>query len=523
MNAPAFHPRTGRFVLVAAALATGMAFLDATALVLAMPAIQEEFSADAIQLLWINTAYAIPLTALLLLGGALGDRFDRKLVFMSGILLFAAAALACGFAPDIRWLIALRVVQGAGAALMIPGSLALITTTFTESQRGRAIGAWSGLTVIATLGGPVLGGFLAGAGLWRWIFFLNIPVAAIVLVLLRFCVPQQRIAETAPPPDWAGAFLATLSLGLISFGLLEAPRRGVFSSPVILTLILGAMSFAAFFFRESRARHPLIAPGVFRSRQLRAAAALTLLLYSAWNALLFFLPLNLIQVQSYSPAIAGLAPLPLMLALAFLSRPAGRLADRAGVRLPLAAGSVIAGVGFLLLALPGLTAGPAGFWAAYFPGLLVLGAGLGFCVAPLSTAVMNAMPREDSGLASGINSTLARLAGLAGVAVFGPLVIFAFQSGLPASDLSPESGDFAAAVTFPGEFGSNSMKQRQVASDLEFKLAFVRAFRILCLLSAGLCWTGVLAAAHGFRETGKSRRDRETLAVPLADCKAHKS
>lgn len=478
-----FEAKAGRFVIAAAVLASSMAFIDATALVIAMPAIQKEFGSDAVQLMWITTIYAIPLTALLLLGGSLGDRYGRMRLYVSGILLFTASALACGLAPSLSFLLLFRFVQGVGAALMIPGSLALISETFPSHLRGRAIGTWSGLTVIATIAGPVVGGILAGADLWRWIFFINLPIAAITVVLLRFKVPSRLSEKAKATPDWLGAFYAAAGLGGLSYALLEGPRLGFFSPTIIVITVLGLSALTAFVFWESRCRHPLLPLKLFKSPQLRAASLLTLLLYSAWNALLFFLPFNLIQVQAYPATIAGLSQLPLMAALAILSRPAGQLADRKGVHVPLIFGSAIAGVGFLLLSLPGVTSGPGDFWISYFPGLLVLGAGLGLTVAPLSTAIINAIPIQDAGLAAGINSTLARLAGLAGIALLGPFVLFWFKVSLGSEvDLS--------AVT--SSIAENSFGPLQRP---EVQRAFVDGFSFLCYLSAGLSWTGTAIIA----------------------------
>lgn len=486
MSDRAFEPKTGWFVITAAVLATSMAFIDATALVIAMPAIQKEFGSDAVQLMWITTIYAIPLTSLLLLGGSLGDRYGRMRLYVSGILLFTVAAFACGIAPNLNSLLVFRFAQGVGAAFMIPGSLALISETFPSHLRGRAIGTWSGLTVIATIGGPVIGGLMAGADLWRWIFFINLPIAAIALVLIRFKVPSRNNEISKVSLDWPGAIYAAVGLGAVSYALLEAPRMGFFSPIIIMTMILGLGALTAFVYWESRCRHPLLPLKLFHSRQLRAASLLTLFLYSAWNALLFFLPFNLIQVQAYPAAIAGLSQLPLMLALAVLSRPAGQLADRKGVHVPLIVGSSIAGVGFLLIALPGVTVGPSDFWVSYFPGLVVLGAGLGLTVAPLSTAIINAIPSQDAGLAAGINSTLARLAGLAGIALLGPLVLFWFNASL-----GDTAGSNAASLSIAGHsFGPLE------GPDLQH--AFVDSFRLLCYFSAGLSWAGtaIIALMH---------------------------
>ena len=469
-----------RAALAAAVLATGMAFVDATALVLALPAIGLDLGADALQLLWVNAAYAIPLTALLLPGGALGDRVGPERAFAWGVLLFAVSACGCGLAPSVGWLIALRAVQGAGAALMIPGSLALIIATFPSEQHGRAIGAWTGLTVIATIGGPVLGGLLAGAGQWRWIFFLNVPAALLVLWLVRTARPvRERAAPRGAPVDVAGAAYATLALGALSYVPLALPRHGFASVPVLGALAVGLTAGIVFVRHVRAASDPLVPPTLFRSRALRSAAAVTLLLYSAWNALLFFLPFNLIQVQGYEPAQAGVSQLPFIVLLAAVSWPAGRMADARGVRSPLLLGALAAAAGFALLAMPGLTAGPGEYATTFLPGLAVLGAGLGLCVAPLSSAVMHAVPRRV-GLASAINSTLARLASVVGAAVLGPLVLLGFHATLG------EQADAAAALAAP---------EGEVARG-----AFVDSFRLLCFVSAGLCLAAGLCVYAGFRK-----------------------
>lgn len=482
----AYNTRIARAVMVASILATSMAFIDATALVMVLPSLQRELNADAIQLLWVNSAYAIPLAALLMLGGALGDRFGRKRVFVTGVVTFATAALACGMSQSIDWLIGQRVLQGAGAALMIPGSLAMITQTFPKSSRGKAIGIWSGMTVVATIAGPVVGGALAGADHWRWIFFLNLPIAVIVLVLTSTRIPPVPGDGTRRGLDWLGVLLVTVGLASASFALLESPRLGFGAPAVVGALAFGLAALAGFVVWECRCTAPLIPPMVMRSRPLRVAGVVTLLLYSSWTALLFFLPLKLIELHGYPPLAAGLSQLSLMVPLAFLSLPAGKLADARGVRFPLTIGAAIVCLGFLLLALPGASSGPDTYWSSFFGGLLVLGCGLGMTMAPLSTAIINAVPGDDQGLAAGINSTLARLAGLAGIALIGPLVLLFLSQGLVASGVDAES-----AATLSRETYASAVALAMVDGE-SLVAAHVGAFRSLCLLSAAFSATACL-------------------------------
>jgi EmrB/QacA subfamily drug resistance transporter len=489
-----------RRVLTAAVLASAMSFVDATALNVALPAIQTALGASGAALLWIVNAYALVVAALLLVGGALGDRHGRRRVLAAGIALFTAASLACGLAPGTGFLIAARAVQGAGAALMIPGSLALLAATFGEERRGRAIGTWSAWTIIATALGPVLGGALTHAGWWRGVFFLNLPLAAAALWLLRR-VPESR-AEGAPALSAPGAVLAVAALAGISAACLGAPERGLGDPWVLTALAGGIVCIALFFAHAARGVSSLVPLSLLRSRTLAGALLLTLLVYSAFYGLLLFLPLHLIQAQGYDVALAGLTQLPVMLLLVALSRPAGALLDRRGPRLPLTLGPAVAAAGFLLLALPGVTAGPAAFWTSFLPPLLAIGVGMALTMAPLSATVIAAVPAERSGLASGINSTVSRLAGVMGVAVLGAVALVSFGHalesragglGLPVAvrtALRQESSRFGAARP-PSGLGDDERRKAEAA----IRGAQVDAFRQVCRLSAGLCLAGAAVAA----------------------------
>lgn len=484
---------TGHWVLFASVLAASMAFIDATALNVALPAMQSDFNASATTLLWILNSYTLPLTALLLVGGALGDRCGRRKIYMIGIAAFAVASAVCGFAPDTRMLIGARVLQGVGAALMIPGSLAIITATFSADRRGKAIGTWGAISAVATAFGPVIGGILARYGWWRGVFFINVPLAIVALVVLAMKVPESRDENLPDRIDLWGAVLGTLALVGINYGCIEASSRGLREPVILVSLVGGVVALVGFIVVESRSPVALLPMRVFRSRPFTAACLLILLLYISVYAMLFFYPLNLIQVQGYNAALAGVSQLPLMVFLIALSRWAGGLVDRHGPRWPLTAGSLITMAGFLALAMPGLTHGPCNYWTTYMPAMIVLGCGLGMTTAPLSTAIMSSVESTRVGLASGINSTVGRLSSVLAIAIIGPIIVGAFAHSLEkrTDDLqlsAAERSHLAAnAIHLAGAKASGSLNQAQsTAVDQAVKLSFVDAFRRLCYIAAGL-------------------------------------
>ncbi len=492
-----------RWVLIASILASGMVFIDGTALSVAMPALQADMAASGANLLWVTNGFSLPLAALLLFGGALGDCFGRRKIFIAGIAAFTAASLACGLAPSVPWLIAGRVAQGVGGALMVPGALAMISSFFPPAERGKAIGAWSAFSVLATTVGPVLGGVLAGAGLWRGVFFINLPLSAVALGILLVKIPADKKPARPVPVDWWGAITVTLGLGGLTHGLIQWSKPGGADAWVVTALVVGVASLIAFVVIQRTVRHPLLPFDVFESRTLKGASALSLLFYMGFHGTLFFLPLNLIQVQGYSPALAGLTQLPLMALLVGLSQWAGRLVDRRGPRLPLTLGPALAGAGFLLFAVPGVTAGPKEFWFTYLPGFLLVGAGLGVTAAPLSTTVMDSVPAQRLGLASGINSSLTRVAGVFAIAILGPIVLAWFGQALAqrtadlhlpaavATQLQHEAAKLADAQVPAGLTAEETL-----AVKAAIKASFVDAFRIAVALAAGLSWLGALIAAR---------------------------
>jgi len=499
--------QTGRWVLFASILASGMAFIDSTALSVALPALQADLGASGAELLWIVNAYALFLAGLLLLGGSLGDRLGRRRIFCLGIALFMGASIACGLALSPRVLITARAVQGVGGAFMIPGALAIISANFSVEKRGRAIGIWSALSVVTTAIGPVLGGVLTHAGLWRWIFFLNLPVAMIALTVLFLKVPESKDNDGSAPLDYWGGLLATIGLAGINYGLIESPARGLTDWRILISVITGAAALVLFGIVEARRNHPLLPLNLFRSRTLRGAIILTLLFYTALNAMLFFFPLNLIQVQGYDAAMAGLAQLPLMVFLIALSPWAGGLVDRYGPRLPLTLGPAISGLGFLYFALPGITAGPGDFWVNYLPPLSLLGVGVGITVTPLSATVIASVSSDHMGLASGINSAVCRLAGVLAIAILGPIALISFsqsvESHVAILDLSTEAkvalaaeaANLGGAKALPGFTATTTATVKK-----SIQLAFVDTFRLLSLLAAALTWLCALIAAFMFED-----------------------
>jgi EmrB/QacA subfamily drug resistance transporter len=516
----------GAWVLGTTILGSSMAFIDGTAVNVALPALQRDLGATVGDVQWVVEGYALPLAALILVGGALGDRYGRRAMFSAGVALFALASAACGLAPGIGWLIAARVVQGASAALLVPGSLAILSASFPPERRGRAIGTWSAFTGVTAAVGPLVGGWLVDHGSWRWVFFLNLPLAAAVLTLSAWRVPESRDPEAATRLDWVGAALATLGLAGVTYGLIELPQKGAVGTAALLALVTGVAVLAAFAVVEARSPEPMMPLGLFRSRTFAGANLLTLCLYGALGGALFFLPFDLIQVQGYSAAAAGAALLPFVALMFLLSRWAGGLVDRYGPRLPLVAGPAVAAAGLALFTVP--SAG-ASYWIAYFPAVTVLGLGMAVSVAPLTTTVMGAVETRHAGLASGINNAVARAASLLAVAAFGLAVLGAFERGLErrlseinAIDAINES-DASGAST--GSNASNasqapalSARDREAITAQSLKLAaltipedldaatrarvqravresFVDGFRLAMLIGAALALLAAAAAA----------------------------
>jgi EmrB/QacA subfamily drug resistance transporter len=486
------------WILAATILGSGMAFIDGTAVNVALPALQKDLGATVAEVQWVVEAYALFLSALLLVGGSLGDRFGRRRIFLIGVAGFAAASAWCGLAPGIGQLIAARAVQGIAASLLVPGSLALLSSSFDPERRGKAIGTWSAFGAITAAVGPLVGGWLIDKSSWRWVFALNLPLAAAVLFISLRWVPEQRDPQAEARSDWPGAALATLGLGGLTFALIESPHRG-WRDPFLLgALLLGLAALPGFLAVEARSSHPMMPLAVFRSRAFTGANLLTLWLYAALGGSLFFLPFNLIQVQGYSATAAGAALLPFITVMFLLSRWSGALADRHGPRLSLTIGPAIAAAGYGLFALPGIG---GSYWTTFFPAILVLGLGMTVCVAPLTTTVLSAVEQRHAGLASGINTAVSRGAGLLAVAVLGLLLVGLFGRGLdrrlaalplpPADRQALDQGrEKLAAIDIPASLAPEQRNAVRQAVDL----SFLHAYRGVMLATAGLALLGSLSA-----------------------------
>jgi EmrB/QacA subfamily drug resistance transporter len=502
----------GYWVLAATIIGSSITFIDGTVVNVALPVMQEKLGATVSEVQWVVESYALMLSALILVGGALGDKYGRKLIFSLGVIVFAISSLACGLVSSALPLIIARAVQGIGAALLVPGSLAIISATFPKKERGKAIGTWSGFTAISAGFGPVLGGWLIENVSWRWIFFINLPLAIIVLLITWRHVPESRNENAKKGLDFLGAFLATLGLGGIVFGLTESSDLG-FSHPLVYGGMIGGVIFLALFVvAEARGKHPMMPLELFKSGSFSGANLLTLFLYAALSGIMFFLPFNLIQVQGYGPTAAGAALIPFVLTMFLLSRWAGGLIDKFGAKLPLIVGPVVTGLGFALFTIPSTV---SGYWVGFFPAIMVMSLGMTISVAPLTTTVMGAVDEHYAGVASGINNAVSRTAGLIAVAVFGVAMLFTFNSAF--------EGQLNSAQ-LPAEVKTQLENQKLKFTNIDIsalppaareqantviKNSFVSGFRVVSLLAMVLAFAAALCSL--FFIAGKPEKDRGSV------------
>ena len=491
-SAPTAAPcskRAGRWVLVATTLASSMAFIDSTVVNVALPALQANLNATIVDVQWVIEAYSLLLAALLLVGGSLGDHYGRRRIFLLGVAIFTSASVWCGCAFDIRQLIVARAVQGFGAALLVPGSLAIISSSFPESERGRAIGTWSGFSAITTAIGPIVGGWLIEHVTWRAAFFINVPIALLVIFISVKFVPESSDKESAGL-DWLGAIIGTVGLGALVYGLIESSRLGLGDRSVIVVLVAAILILVVFLFVEARLSQPMLPLALFRLPTFTGTNLLTFLLYAALGGTLFFLPLNLIQIQHYSPTAAGAALLPFIIIMSLLSRWSGGLITVYGSKLPLIIGPMIVAGGYVLFILP--RAGGS-YWTTFFPPAVVLGLGMAITVAPLTTTVMSSVSQNRAGVASGVNNAVARAAGLLAIAVLGIVMLQVFKHTLdrrlaesklptPVIQSVETQSTKLAAITIPENLDLTTKQLIRQAVDE----SFVAGFRSVMAIGAAL-------------------------------------
>ncbi len=510
----------GKWVLTASISAAAMAFIDVSALHVALPTIQSDLNATAAQLLWILNSYALMLASLLLVSGALGDRLGRKRVFVFGIVVFGIASIGCGVASTSRMLIFMRTFQGVGAAIMVPGSLSLIIALFPSSTQGRAIGIWSAATALVSVAGPLLGGLLADAGLWRYLFYLNVPLGLLALGALTQ-VPESRDENANEQIDFYGAFLATVGLAGVTYGFLALPEleAGLQDPRAWLPLCIGIGSLIYFVYWQTRTDNPMVPMHLFRSRVFSATNIITFLLYGAMSVFSFFLSLNLVQIQGYEAREAGLAFLPFAILVVILSPWAGRMSDKYGPRTLLTYGPFLAAFGIIWVSLVGVTTGISQMWTTFFPGVLIFGVGISLTVAPLTASVMTALPNQYAGIASGVNNAVSRTAGVLAIAVMGGLAIVLFEQNLEhyVTDMPLAADERAELIK-----NANQMAETQIPDsidgaqkseiEMKIKLAFVDMNRITMQVCAALSVLSGLIAWYTI-EPGPIRKKNKDDAV----------
>lgn len=514
LSKPSARPCTkaeAPWILAATILGSSMAFIDGTVVNVAIPALQESLQASVVDVQWVVESYALFLAALILVGGSMSDIFGRRKIFCTGVSIFAIASVWCGLAPGVGQLIAARAVQGVGGALLVPGSLAIISDSFEEERRGKAIGTWSGFTAITAAIGPVLGGWLIQNISWRAAFFINVPIAVVVLAISIWKVPETRDDSAIRRIDLGGASLATIGLGALVYGLIESSREGFQSPLVLIALIGGAATLIAFLLFESQTHSPMMPLTLFRSRNFSGANLLTLFLYTPLSGAMFFVPLNLIQVQGYSATQAGASWLPFILLMFLLSRWSGGLVKKYGSKLPLVVGPVIAAVGYALFSLPNVG---GSYWTTFFPAVVTVGLGMAVSVAPLTTTVMGSVAAKKAGIASGVNNAVSRTAGLLGIATLGIVILHAYNFELDrrlggvsiSAEVRHEIDEQRvrlAATQLPANIDDSTRRELKTAIDE----SFVFGFRMVMFSAVGLALASALTAFMMIQGSASSKEN----------------
>ncbi|HVZ41107.1 MAG TPA: MFS transporter [Candidatus Kapabacteria bacterium] len=488
------------WILAATIIGSSMAYIDGSVVNVAMPVLQRDFGVRIDQVQWVVEAYTLFVASLILIGGTLGDRYGRRRIYAAGVALYSIASVWCGLAPNVDQLILARVLQGIGGAMLVPGSLAIITSCFSDEERGKAIGTWSGLSAVSTAIGPLLGGWLVDNISWRGVFFINVPLGALVLLLLYRHVPESSDPDAPKRLDWTGAALAATGLGSLVFGLIQANTLGARSPIVLGSCGGGILLLAAFIWVQAHTAAPMMPLKLFRSREFAATNILTLLLYAALGGMMFFLGFNLIQVQGYSATATGAALLPFIILISTLSRWAGGLATRHGPRLPLVLGPVVAAGGFALLTLPSLG---GSYWSTFFPGIAGVGLGMAITVAPLTATVMGSVAPHHAGTASGINNAVSWLASLLAIALLGLVAVDSFRGKLETELMRrPLSQAYRTAIAGQSaklaqiELPAAMSREEAAAAHAAIDVAYIGTFRIVMFWCAGLALaSGLLAGA----------------------------
>ena len=492
---------SGRWIVAATVLGSSLVFIDSTIVAIALPVIQTNFHASAFAAQWVVEGYTLVLGALMLLSGALGDRYGRKRLFIWGVAVFAIGSVVCGLAPSMPALIAARVLQGAGGTMLAPASLALIGASFEGAARGRAIGTWSGLTAVAGAIGPVAGGTIVDHLGWRWVFFVNIPIAiAIVAISLRH-LRESRDETASGSLDIAGSLLITLALGAIVYAFVASGLEG-WNARTAGALGGGIVLLAAFVYTELRIANPILPFALFADRAFSGINVMTFLLYGALGGLFYFLPFVMIQVNGYSATFTGLAMLPFLALIVVLSRFSGALVYRVGRRALLVAGPSVAALGFAAFAfLPDLR-----YWSGVLPAVVLIGCGMGFTVAPLVATLIDSVPEHHVGLASGINNAVSRVAGLLAIAVLGAVLAAAFNARL---DTRMHAAAFSPAQWADVNAQRSAMAAARLRDDRETAAvhgAYVDGFRVAALACALLAAASALTAAVALAGASEMKR-----------------